>query len=346
MGFSLAKVPVFQYLGTPLQMDDEVLRKDRGWLKRHDLTVVKLDSKQRVGVEDVWPSFIAISWHGADYETPLKQRTQECKEFFGFLSMLREKNWNIPILIGGDFNMDMKSFNMKSNPEFVLVPYRPVSGALAKDLKNTFMFTMDSLQVTETSFRQHHPEIFPTPFIGAKVRGKYQIRIWAVVRIQRVVRKWLRRKRERQAAMMKQIDSKRRWRKKIGADYDSEDEDRYRVKQVSAKPRSRDDTDVPKSKKAALVKATRKDRRYALYWDETDDPRYQEEKKENSRSHEERRNKDFNQNSGNVMDNFYTSDGIKLQQAGHRRRRFDDLKSVQDRKKEAMLTEAMYRNGL
>ena len=60
--------------------------------------------------------------------------------------MLREKNCNVPILIGGDFNMDMKSFNMKTYPEFVLVPYRPVSGALAKDLKNTFMYTMDSLQ--------------------------------------------------------------------------------------------------------------------------------------------------------------------------------------------------------
>ena len=38
------------------------------WLKRHDVTVVKLDSNERQGYEDVYPSFIAISWHGPDYK--------------------------------------------------------------------------------------------------------------------------------------------------------------------------------------------------------------------------------------------------------------------------------------
>ena len=76
-----------------------------------------------------------------------RERVKVAEKFFSFLAVLSQKNWKIPILIGGDFNMDMKSFSTKAFPEFVLVPYRPVSGALAKDLKNTFMFTMDSLQV-------------------------------------------------------------------------------------------------------------------------------------------------------------------------------------------------------
>ena len=50
--------------------------------------------------------------------------------------------------------MDMKSFNMKAYTEFVIVPYRPMSGALAKDLKNTFIFTMDSLQVGEINLKK------------------------------------------------------------------------------------------------------------------------------------------------------------------------------------------------
>ena len=78
--------------------------------------------------------------------------------------------------MGGDFNMDMKSFDMKAYPGFALVPYRPISGTLAKDLRNTFMYTMDSLQVTETGFKQHHPETFPNPFITVKVRGRHQVR--------------------------------------------------------------------------------------------------------------------------------------------------------------------------
>ena len=57
----------------------------------------------------------------------------------------------------------------KSFPEFLLVPYRPISGKMAKDLKNTFLFTMDSLQVTETAYKEHHPEIFSAPFITIRL---------------------------------------------------------------------------------------------------------------------------------------------------------------------------------
>ena len=45
--------------------------------------------------------------------------------------------------------MDMKSYDLKRFADFLLVPYRPVSGNLAKDLKNSFVFTFDSLQVSQ-----------------------------------------------------------------------------------------------------------------------------------------------------------------------------------------------------
>ena len=45
------------------------------------------------GAEDIFPSFVAISWHGPDYEIALRQRNHICEEFFSFLSLLRKKNW-------------------------------------------------------------------------------------------------------------------------------------------------------------------------------------------------------------------------------------------------------------
>ena len=71
-------------------------------------------------------------------------------------------------------------------------------------------------QVTETGFKQHHPETFPNPFITVKVRGRHQVRIWAVVRIQRAVRRWLLRMREREYARRGNKERKNRWMKKVG----------------------------------------------------------------------------------------------------------------------------------
>ena len=61
----------------------------------------------------------------------------------------------------------------KTFPEFLLVPYRPISGKMAKDLRNTFIFTMDTIQVTETAYKEHHPEIFSTPFITIRYDFKF-----------------------------------------------------------------------------------------------------------------------------------------------------------------------------
>jgi len=217
-----------KYLGTPLKMDDHRLTHYSKWLKKHNVAIVKLDSAQRInqGTEDVYPSMVAISWHGPDYETALKERTVICREFFDFVAALRKNNWHIPILIGGDFNMDMKSFNLEPNySDFLYVPYRPVSGSLAKDLKNTFLFTVDSLQVTETAFKQCHPDIYPSPFISVKIRGRTKIKLWAVVRIQRCIRAYLQRAQEKKAGRKKLKDSKKRWKRKIEGDkYVSEPE--------------------------------------------------------------------------------------------------------------------------
>ncbi len=229
-----------KYMGTPLRTNDKRLDEYTKWLKKHDIVIVKMDSAQRAngGAEDVYPSFIAISWYGPDYEKALRQRTLVCEQFFQFLAELRRNNWQIPILIGGDFNMDMKSFmelNMETHKDFLCVPYRPISGSLAKDLRNTFLFTLDSLQVTETSYKQHHPEVFSTPFITVHVRGKTKLRLWAIVKIQRAFRSYARRKREKKAGKKKLKDSKKRWKRKIEGDDYKSDKDSDSEEEATAK---------------------------------------------------------------------------------------------------------------
>ena len=220
-----------KYIGVPLKVDDKRLGGYAGWLKKHNVAIVKLDSAQRAkqGTEDVFPSFIAISWLGPDYQCALKERRVTCVEFFKFLTLLRKNNWHIPILIGGDFNMDMRSFDFQNYSDFMCVPYRPVSGSMARDLKNTFLFTVDSLQVTETALKQFHPEIYPNPFITVRVRGRTRIKIWAIVKIQRTFRAYLKRAKERRKGNKKLKESKKRWMKKIEGDNyvsepDSDDE--------------------------------------------------------------------------------------------------------------------------
>ena len=137
-----------KYHGSPLELDDSRLGKLATWVKSHNLTVVKLDCTTRVGFQDVYPSFIAMSWHGKDYDTTLRDRTDDVKEFLDFVSTLRSNNLQIPILVGGDFNMDMKSYDMSDYKDLSIVPYRPLSGKnVMRDLRNTFLFTMDALQV-------------------------------------------------------------------------------------------------------------------------------------------------------------------------------------------------------
>ena len=162
MAFSLYTSIVWnkkKYIGTSLKQDDKRLGEYVRFLKKNNVAIVKLDSAQRTknvsSEEDVYPSLIAISWLGPDYQVALKDRRATCEHFFKFLTMLRKNNWHIPVLIGGDFNMDMKSFDFqKYYSDFCCVPYRPVSGSLARDLKNTFLFTLDSIQVTETNIKQ------------------------------------------------------------------------------------------------------------------------------------------------------------------------------------------------
>ena len=95
-----------------------------------------------------------MSWHGRDYDTTLRDRTDDVKEFLDFVSTLRTNNLQIPILVGGDFNMDMKSYDMSHHKDLSIVPYRPLSGKnVMRDLRNTFLFTMDALQVIRLELR-------------------------------------------------------------------------------------------------------------------------------------------------------------------------------------------------
>jgi hypothetical protein len=286
-----------KYIGTPLQVTDRRLAEYTKWLKIHNIVIVKVDSAQRAngGTDDVYPSFIAISWHGPDYEIALRQRCQVCEQFFAFLVRLRKNNWHIPILIGGDFNMDMKSFDMDKYADFLCVPYRPVSGSLAKDLKNTFLFTVDSLQVTETSFRQFHPEIYPSPFITVRVRGRTKIKLWAIIRIQRSMRAYLKRIREKKMGMRKLKASKKRWRKKIeGEDYVSE-------------PESEEDEDEAVNSKLDSAGSIR-----------------------------------MMEGSRKLSEDFYNTP-MSIPIANHRRRRFTDLKSVNEKQKEMQVNQSLMR---
>ena len=45
-------------------------------------------------------------------------------EFLQFVGTLRSNNLGIPILVGGDFNMDMKSYDMEQYKDLSIVPYR------------------------------------------------------------------------------------------------------------------------------------------------------------------------------------------------------------------------------
>jgi hypothetical protein len=54
------------------------------------MSVVKLDSLGRAShFEDMYPSFIAVSWLGGDYDKPLRQRIKQTEEFFAFITELR-----------------------------------------------------------------------------------------------------------------------------------------------------------------------------------------------------------------------------------------------------------------
>ena len=67
---------------------------------------------------------LGLAWHGRDYDTALRERAADVEEFLDFVVTLRTNNWNIPVLVGGDFNMDMKSYDLSPHPHLNIVPYR------------------------------------------------------------------------------------------------------------------------------------------------------------------------------------------------------------------------------
>jgi hypothetical protein len=356
-----------KYFGTPLQFEESGLREYIEWLRRHDVTVVKLESKTRAGGwMDEYPSFIGIAWHGPEYEISLRDRMKTCEELYAFVDILRAKNCHIPIIIGGDFNMDMKSYENEAYPDLSALPYRPSSGKTMKDLKNTVVYTLDTLQITEWSYKQAHPEVFSCPFLTVCVRGKSKTHIWAIVRIQRMVRRYLKRNKDRNKNRKKMDDSKMRWKKKInGEDFDddrrrgrsesrdrrkerNESKDRRKIRSESPRRRSgsirrsssRESSGGKREVKRKDNTGPKKDPKYALYWDPKDDPNYEEKGlTDEERKWQSRRTLD--DGSGrNVLDAVWDDgEGGKRDRempggSPYRRKKFDDLKSMQQRKQE------------
>jgi len=115
--------------------------------------------------------------------------------------------------------MDMRNFDLSDQPEINIIPYRPKSGK-NRGMKNTFLFTMDNIQITEANYKMFHPEIFSSPWVQVTVRGRVQIKMWAVVRIQRCFKRFLKRKSQQRESKKKRADTKERWKKHIeGDDY-------------------------------------------------------------------------------------------------------------------------------
>nr|XP_040566816.1 uncharacterized protein LOC121116620 [Lepeophtheirus salmonis] len=157
------------------------------------LSIVKLDSKVEKKSQDslgndMYPSMICASWHGPDYSTPLRSRVHTLKEVLKYLNKLRPLNSWFPILLGGDFNMDIMKNSEDLNKEFFFVSYRPTSGTMLKDLKTTFAFNWDYLLATETRVKQYHPDIFSNPFVFVRVSSRvlplsYNLFIFIVKRL-------------------------------------------------------------------------------------------------------------------------------------------------------------------
>ena len=109
-----------------------------------------------------------MSWHGKDYDTTLRDRTDDVKEFLDFVSTLRSNNLQIPILVGGDFNMDMKSYDMSDYKDLSIVPYRPLSG------KNVMLFSYGSGCAASMLLAHVKPGY---KFSKLKVNGNFQDRL-------------------------------------------------------------------------------------------------------------------------------------------------------------------------
>ena len=75
-----------------------------------------------------------------------------------------------------------------------------------------------SFQITETQYKQFHPDIFHSPWVSVFVKGRIQVHIWAVVIIQRAFRNYIKRKLARLQAKKKASNTKERWRKKAEGD--------------------------------------------------------------------------------------------------------------------------------
>ena len=124
-------------------------------------------------------------------------------------------------------------------------------------------------------------------------------------------------------------ENRARWRKKISGDDLAHEEAPMGTGSRSQGVFERSDADeaVPRGQ----------DRKYALYWDQTDDPNYNAS---GERGRETGR--------GTENDGGGRSPAGKVEEVApfpYRRRRFDDLKSMQERKKEAAEADQAFNYG-
>ncbi len=61
-----------KYVGVPLDLNDERLKAHADWLKKHDLTIVKIDSAERHEAEDVYVSISEKILSGPNVVKPNK----------------------------------------------------------------------------------------------------------------------------------------------------------------------------------------------------------------------------------------------------------------------------------
>ncbi|XP_023335303.1 uncharacterized protein LOC111706622 [Eurytemora carolleeae] len=122
---------------------------------------------------------------------------------------------NIPLLVGGDFNLDLNTFEPFQDNSSLIRVHRPNVEQGRKDLNNAFVYTIDSIQITKTQTKQFHPDVFSSPWIVVTVKGRTQIKLWAVVKLQRFVRRYMLRMKKRKEGRIKMMETRERWRKKI-----------------------------------------------------------------------------------------------------------------------------------
>ena len=134
-------------------------------------------------------------------------------------------------------------------------------------------------------------------------------------------------------------ENKARWKKKINGE-DLTNDKGHREIRIGSDGRYTKGSSVFERSDADAEEARRKrdssSRKYALYWDQTDDPNYNGAEERHNRRHQEHPVEDHGRSApeSSVGDERGAATSVQAT-SPYRRKRFDDLKSMQQRKKDA-----------